>query len=184
LWALIPVALWATYTAGVGTVKVLRAIHALAWRQQVPKLRRGWLAATASFGFSVVLVGLVAASQTLRERSEGAGIGFVVAEVAIFVALWWGASRALPHDPGAGWLALLPGAVLVGLGAWGLHVVSVYYLARRVASASELYGSLGVAAAILVWLYLIGRLVVAAAMLNATLWERRSGGVTGVTEPE
>jgi membrane protein len=68
----------------------------------------------------------------------------------------------------------------------------VYYLARRVASASELYGSLGVAAAILVWLYLIGRLVVAAAMLNATrppcsrcrLWERRSGGVTGVTEPE
>jgi uncharacterized BrkB/YihY/UPF0761 family membrane protein len=50
--------------------------------------------------------------------------------------------------------------------------VSVYILARRVASASELYGSLGVAAALLLWLYLLGRLVVAAAMLNATLWDR------------
>ena len=62
---------------------------------------------------------------------------------------------------------------MVGLGSWMLHLASVYVLARRVAKASDLYGSLGVAAALLVWLYLLGRLVVAAAMVNATLWERR-----------
>ena len=64
--------------------------------------------------------------------------------------------------------------MVVGFGVWGLHVASIYLLARRVASASALYGSLGVAAAILAWLYLLGRLLVAAAMLNATLWERRA----------
>jgi uncharacterized BrkB/YihY/UPF0761 family membrane protein len=180
LWALVPVALWAIYTTGVGIVKVLRAIHALAWGQPVPKLRRGWVAAAASFGFAAVLVAVVAATQALRDRSEGLGIVFVVAQAAIIVVLWWVVSRALPHDPEAGGLALLPGALLVGLGTWGLHVVSVYVLARRVASASELYGSMGVAAALLLWLYLLGRLIVAAAMLNATLWER---GVTAGPRP-
>jgi hypothetical protein len=47
------------------------------------------------------------------------------------------------------------------------------YLAHRVEHASELYGSLGVAAAILAWLYLIARLMVGSAMLNATLYEHR-----------
>jgi membrane protein len=56
---------------------------------------------------------------------------------------------------------------------WALHMISVYALARRVESASELYGSLGVAAALLAWLYLLGRLLVASALLNSTLWERR-----------
>lgn len=126
---------------------------------------------------------MAAATQVIRERSDLAGFGFVLVQVAVLVALWWGVSRALPHDSRAGWLALLPGALLVGLGAWVLHVASVYLLARRIASASDLYGSLGIAAALLVWLYLLGRLVVAGAMVNATLWERRTGRMDRVTSP-
>src|SRR5205085_1166203 len=68
--------------------------------------------------------------------------------------------------------ALLPGGVLVGVGAQVLHMVSVYYLGSKITSASEMYGSLGAAAAIIAWLYLIGRLFVASAMLDATMWER------------
>lgn len=37
------------------------------------------------------------------------------------------------------------------------------------------YGSLGVAAIALAWLYLLGRAVVAGAVLNVTLWERHTG---------
>lgn len=173
LWVLIPLALFATYSAGVGLVKVLRAIHGLAWDQPVTRLRRAWLAAVAAFGFTLVLVVVVAGMQAVRERSERAGIGVAATQVVVLVVGWWVASRALPHHPRAGWLALLPGALMVGLGSWVLHLASVYVLARRVAKASALYGSLGVAAALLLWLYLLGRLVVAAAMLNATLWERR-----------
>jgi uncharacterized BrkB/YihY/UPF0761 family membrane protein len=173
LWVLVPLALWAIYSAGVGAVKVLRAIHALAWGRPVERLPRSALAAVGAFGCAVAVLAVVAATQALRERSAGLGVGFSLAEVVLLVGLWWVVSHALPRDPAAGWWALLPGAVLVGVGAWGLHLLSVYVLARRVASASELYGSLGVAAALLAWLYLLGRLMVASAMLNATLWERR-----------
>jgi uncharacterized BrkB/YihY/UPF0761 family membrane protein len=174
LWALIPLALWATYSAGLGTAKVLRAAHALAWDQPMQRLRKSWTGAVASLVFVVLLMAVVAGTQALRHRSEGAGLGFALVQAMLLVGLWWVASRLLPHDPAAGWSALLPGAVVVGFGVWGLHVASIYLLARRVASASALYGSLGVAAAILAWLYLLGRLLVAAAMLNATLWERRA----------
>jgi membrane protein len=61
---------------------------------------------------------------------------------------------------------------------WVAQLLSVYYLAHRVQRASELYGSLGTAAAILAWLYVVARLMVASAMLNAALWERRTRGAT------
>jgi uncharacterized BrkB/YihY/UPF0761 family membrane protein len=173
LWALVPLALWTTYSTGVGTAKVLRATHAMAWGRPLPPLRRAWTGAVASLGFVLLAIAIVSGTQALGQRSAGAGLGFVAAQLLILVALWWAASRLLPHDPEAGWRALLPGALLVGVGVWGLHVASVYLLARRVASASAMYGSLGVAAAILAWLYLLGRLLVASATLNATLWERR-----------
>jgi hypothetical protein len=48
------------------------------------------------------------------------------------------------------------------------------YFAPRAARASTVYGSLGVALVLLVSLFLFGRLAVAAAELNATLWERRA----------
>ncbi|HEX8803455.1 MAG TPA: YhjD/YihY/BrkB family envelope integrity protein [Acidimicrobiales bacterium] len=172
LWALIPLTLWATYTAGVGAAKVLRATHALAWGQPMTKLPRAWTAAVATFAVVTLTVLAAAGTQALRQRSEGLGLGFAVAQVVLFAGLWLVASHLLPHDPRAGWTALLPGAVLVGVGVWALHLASVFLLARRVAKASALYGSLGVAAAILAWLYLLGRLLVASAMLNATIWER------------
>jgi hypothetical protein len=39
------------------------------------------------------------------------------------------------------------------------------------------YGAIGLAAAILLGLYFITRLVVATAVVNATLWERRNSSV-------
>jgi uncharacterized BrkB/YihY/UPF0761 family membrane protein len=172
LWLLIPLALWATYTAGSGAAKVLRAAHSLAWDQPMTRLRPAWAGAAASFVLVLLALGVVAVTQALRAHSEVAGLVFGIAQVLILIGMWWVASRYLPHDPAAGWWALLPGAVLVGVGLDLLHMASAFFLARRVASASELYGSLGVAAAILAWLYLLGRLLVGSAMLNATLWER------------
>ncbi len=103
------------------------------------------------------------------------GLVAALAGIVPFAALWWVISWLLPHDRRAPWTALVPGALLMGTGVWLAHLFSVYFLAHRVDKASNLYGSLGVAAALLAWLYLFGRMMVAAAMLNATLWERRSG---------
>jgi uncharacterized BrkB/YihY/UPF0761 family membrane protein len=45
----------------------------------------------------------------------------------------------------------------------------VYYVSGKVSSSSALYGPLGAAVAILGWAYLVGRLAVASAVLNASL---------------
>ncbi len=60
--------------------------------------------------------------------------------------------------------------------AVGLDLISnvgVYYITRRLESSQSTYGALGVAATLLFGLYLISRLIVGSAVLNATMWERR-----------
>ena len=49
------------------------------------------------------------------------------------------------------------------------YVITPWALAKQ-----GTYGALGVAAALLVGLFLVSRLVVASAVVNATLWERRA----------
>jgi uncharacterized BrkB/YihY/UPF0761 family membrane protein len=68
---------------------------------------------------------------------------------------------------------LLPGAVLVAVGAQVIQIAVVFYFAPRLGRSEETYGAFGAAATILIWLYVISRLVTSAAFLNATLWSRR-----------
>jgi membrane protein len=79
----------------------------------------------------------------------------------------------LPHRSD-GWRDQLPGAVLVALGTQLIHLAVVLYLAPKIGRSSELYGTLGAATVLLLWLYLVARLIVAAAFLNAALWEYRA----------
>ena len=176
LWFLVPLSAWAVYSAGGATARVLHAVHTVAWG-----LPPSACASTAKAAGVTFLAAVGGARRGRRRRSgsrhESPGVGLVAALAGIvpFAALWWVVSWLLPHDRRAPWIALVPGALLMGTGVWLAHLFSVYFLAHRVDKASNLYGSLGVAAALLAWLYLFGRTMVAAAMLNATLWERRSG---------
>jgi uncharacterized BrkB/YihY/UPF0761 family membrane protein len=58
------------------------------------------------------------------------------------------------------------------LGALFLHVVTVYFIAREVESKTDTYGAIGAALALLLWAYLLGRIMTAAAVVNASLFER------------
>ena len=174
LWVLVPLTAWAVYSGGVGAAKVLHAVHALAWGRPVERLRRGWMAALVTFGLALLVALTVAGLQALREESEGIGVAFAVAQVVLLTGIALAAHLMLPRDPAAHWVDLLPGALLAGAGMWVLHLLGAYVLAPRIAHASELYGPLGAAAALLAWLYILGRLLVAAPILNSTLWERRS----------
>ena len=53
-----------------------------------------------------------------------------------------------------------------------MNVVTVYWISREIASKADRYGALGVALALLLWSYLLGRLIVAATVTNAALWRR------------
>ena len=63
--------------------------------------------------------------------------------------------------------------MLFAVGIAVLHLATVYYFAPKLTRAPTLYGSLGTAATLLVWLFAMSRIVVASAFLNAILWHRR-----------
>ena len=152
-------------------VRALRIAHVLAWEE--PFRRRAALLRDGAI-FSAALVSLMSlgAATTYLRRSDPALLLITVpASFAIVGGGWLGLSLLLPHA-GARWQALIPGAVLVGIGHAALQVVTVVYLAPKLTKAPALYGSLGSAATLLLWLFLVSRLVVAAAFLNATRWRR------------
>jgi len=71
----------------------------------------------------------------------------------------------------------LPGALVGGVGLFGLTRLGGFLIGRQVESSSALYGSIGVVFAVLAYLLLFGRLLVYAVCLNVVLHERRYGVV-------
>jgi uncharacterized BrkB/YihY/UPF0761 family membrane protein len=86
---------------------------------------------------------------------------------------WLLVTRRLPGGE-AGWLALLPGSLLFGVGLLFVNVFNVYVTTRLVENRANTYGVLGVAAALLFSLVLVGRIVVIAAELNACIHTRHA----------
>ena len=58
------------------------------------------------------------------------------------------------------------------LGLEALHLVTVYWIAPEVEHKTDTYGAIGFALALLLWAYLLGRLITSAAVVNETLWTR------------
>ncbi len=164
------------YPTSVALAKVVHRSHAVAWGDERTKLRSKWRAAAFVVFAGVVVLLLTGVAARVRVLS-GPGLIVRIGLVAAYSAAWFGVARLLPHRD-APWSALVPGAVLVGVGNAALHFFIVVYVARHLASATRLYGTLGSAAALLSFLYLIGRLVVASATLNASLWDRHLAGAT------
>jgi len=108
----------------------------------------------------------------LRHHDAALSVLLVAVSFALTGGFWFGLSLLLPHAD-ANWRALLPGAGLIAIGHAALQVATVYYFAPKLTRTPALYGSLGSAATLLLWLFLIARIIVASAFLNATLWRRR-----------
>ena len=178
-WVILVIAAVALYSASSAGARALRALHQLAWGMPID---RGLSAVRGAAGFLMFTLGalvVAAATAWVRTRSPGIGLGATVVSVLLFAALWLAASMFLPHSD-APWNALIPGAIVAGAGVQILHLVTVYYLSGKLKSSSQLYGALGSAAAVLLWMYFIGYIIVAAATVNATLWTRRL--VPGLSE--
>jgi len=101
----------------------------------------------------------------------------IVFGLLVDIGLWLWTMKVLTNRD-VGWAPLLPGAVLGAVGLEVLKTLGAIYVPRAVASASALYGSLGVVFAILAWLLFFGRLVVYAAVLNVVRWEHHHGTTT------
>jgi uncharacterized BrkB/YihY/UPF0761 family membrane protein len=170
---------FATLLAAGGVVEVLRWIHVLAWRLAPRRQRRNpWLVVGLVVGV-VLVFGASAGAERARAAASGLANELTVlvtsaaVQVVLLAVLWVALSWALPR-PAVPWTALVPGALLFAGGFLAYNLALTVYFAPRAARASAVYGSLGVALVLLVSLFLFGRLAVAAAELNATMWERRA----------
>ncbi|HEX3621186.1 MAG TPA: YihY/virulence factor BrkB family protein [Acidimicrobiales bacterium] len=101
----------------------------------------------------------------------------ILGGLSVNLGLWMWTFKVLATRD-VGLKALVPGAVVGALGLEVLKAVGAFYVPRAVASASALYGTLGVVFATLAWLLFFGRLVVYACVVNVIRWEEDNGTVT------
>jgi uncharacterized BrkB/YihY/UPF0761 family membrane protein len=153
-------------------IKVLRIVHALVWHTRAgrpPSMMRavGVLVLVVTFALAIAaLIGKV--------RTETVVGGLIATLLFAFIpfTVWLAVSWYLPHAPDVPLTALVPGAALFGIGMEVLHLVTVYWIANQVEHKTDTYGAIGFALALLLWAYLLGRLITSAAVVNETLWSR------------
>ena len=154
-------------------IKVLTVVHQLVWLlprtrpRNSMKLVGGTLLAVL---FSLVLVQLLS---VLEDHSFPAWLVGTALYMAVPAGLWLLVSwRVFPHPDGTIWQDFLPGAILVGVGVEALHVFTVVWISRSFQSKSEAFGAIGGSLSILLWSYVIGRILAASPVLNAAAWRR------------
>jgi membrane protein len=91
------------------------------------------------------------------------------------VLLFLAAYRLLRGSSLVGARALLPGAVLAAVGWTALKVAGASYVGNQVEDANAMYGAMGSVIALLLLLYLAGRLYLYGAELSAVRLERAHG---------
>jgi membrane protein len=152
-------------------VKTLFVVHWLVWG--VPRAKHsGFRPVGTVVALALVMTVLSVATNALRTHAGLVGSLLVVVLVTgLAFVLWWWVSWQLPHalvSP----RDLIPGAVFVALGADVMQALTTYWIGAVVARKSNTYGAIGIALAVLLWVYVFGRILVASAGINASLWRR------------
>lgn len=173
LWLVLGGSLFALVLASRTTLRALWTVHTLAWSLPPSRAPRPWLGAWVVIGLLLALMGLMLLSPVLREAG-GLAFGLVgmLMMLALTTGFWLLIAMLLPRGP-APWTALLPGAVVTAVGMTCLHAITTFWATSVISHYNTAYGSLGTSVALLLWFYVLGRLIVAGAMLNAARWERR-----------
>jgi membrane protein len=176
------VAVGSFVVAGFDLTNALQTTYDRAWqvssRTGIGSGLRGllWLALAAGYQLVLTVVGAIAGESPWREALE------VV--IALFPAgvMFWIITPALLLNRKLGWRDLLPGAVVCTIGQIGLQETASFFVPSTISQYYNLFGQFGVAIALLFWVWLSALLWVSAAVLNAVMWERRSG-VSVAEEP-
>ena len=154
-------------------LRAIAIVHALAWEGSAAsvKVRSRQLEI-----FAAAIVGqllLVAGVGAVGHQTVIGGVIALVVFVLALAGLWLVVSLQLPHAD-ARWTDLIPGSLFYAIGTVLLQIFNVLVLGQMIKEKSTTYGALGIAGAILLDLFLIGRVIVGAAVVNATLYERSS----------
>lgn len=147
--------------------RALQRLYVRAWRLEKIGVRGNawgleWLLVVAVYiSLQPVIVGLFDGA-----LATGVSLAFSCA-VWLFTP-WLLIGRQLP------WQRLLPQALLTAFGLTALGIASAIYMPRAVASAAAQFGFIGVAFALLSWLFASALVLVVTAALGSTLVEPAS----------
>jgi hypothetical protein len=171
-------------TSGLAARRERFRAQIVATNLPITPMRNSTYAAFAFIGIVTIALALVALVGRVRTET-GAGYGaLIVVYTLVPIGVWLFISSKLPRAEGTTWATLLPGAVVFGIGTQILHLVTVLWIARSVSSKTETYGAIGAALALLLWAYLLGRVITASAALNAALWYRSRGRLRREAVPD
>lgn len=158
----------AVFFAAKAAVKTLQTVHGLVWGVTLSKPAQ---TVRNTAGFIVVVTGAIGLARLIAGLHGSVGVVLVPLFIGVPAAAWLLISmRALPHADGATWHDLLPGAIVTGVGVEVLHVVTVVWIGRQIEARSETYGLLSTALALLLWAFVVGRVLVLSAVVNASRW--------------
>jgi uncharacterized BrkB/YihY/UPF0761 family membrane protein len=169
----------ALFITARGVIKTLFVVNWLIWR--CPRVKpTGQRPILTLIGIALLISVLAAALNHLRSTTGIlGGVLLIIVVTGAAFALWWWISLMLPHAAVPA-RALIPGAVLWALGLDVLNLLTNYWIGPLVARKSNTYGAVGIALAVLLWVYILGRIIVGSAGLNASLWQRREGRASPV----
>ena len=159
---------------GLGLVAALNYAYDSVWQVRGRGLRDKLFGLAWLVGAGVLFLGSLAVTATVAVLPAFLAPLNLLGGLALGTGLFlW--SSAVLCNRSVGWRSLLPGALLAAAGFELLKALGSFLLPRIVAHSSALYGSIGTVFAVLAWLFLFGRLVVFASVLNVVLWERGHG---------
>ena len=166
--AMVPAVLYAL----VKLQRAIAVVHSIVWHGS----GRGVRITSKGVGLlgASILADIVASEAVgwIRRHDSLGGISILAVYLVLVGGSWLVVSWQLPRRD-VRWYALLPGAVVVGVGLLFVNVFNVYITTRLVDNQANTYGALGIATALLLSLVIVGRVIVISAELNALLDERR-----------
>ena len=176
-WTTIAVGGAAALWAGLGAANALQTALDEVWDTPAFERPNGAIQRLRSVAFLLILaVGItlstLAVSATSFLHSSGATLvlGLVssfLVNVAILMATFY-----LMLSGRNSWRQLLPGALLAGAALVGLQALGRWVVTRYIKGASDTYGTFAIVIALLSWFYLVSRVVLLCAELNAVLAHR------------
>ncbi len=177
--------------AGIGFITALWTVSNLtqglqnawnsAWQVRTRGLRDRVLGLTWALGAGLMIV--ISSTITAWIRGFGVDLQILGGVIALLVTIglwlwtsWWLPNRHVPIR------ALLPAAVIGGTVFEILKVAVTYLVPTGARSTDHVYGSIGLAFAIVFWLLIVGRVVAYVACIEVTGWEAAHGTVEATVD--
>jgi uncharacterized BrkB/YihY/UPF0761 family membrane protein len=176
-WWLAIVGLVLMVWAGRGVVKALWLVGQIAWQRREARPK----AVVSSLAFSGLLLAGLAAPVVLSSLIQGPFfvdvVEWILATLVVLALTLFGVGK-LPRG-GRPWVAIVPGVVVFVVVQRAVTIGSAVYFSARLEGVDDLYGGIGVAIVVMLWLYVTTRIYVGTQFLNATIAGVPTGALAG-----